>query len=161
MVLVSLFWNSIKALWFNITRNNLPIFRLLCKGTKHQGDLDGGGRQCVCVALCFMANTTPQTSSDVDHILQLGTDLYHSVCFHNNYMLVDDILATVNIEDRTLSLDIKDPRGGVVSQRVDDLKALTFSVALKLCFDESSTCFLTVGHYPSYTIGLKKGNNEN
>jgi hypothetical protein len=54
-------------------------------------------------------NTTPQASSDVDHILQLGTDLYHSVCFHNNYMLVDDILATVNIEDRTLSLDIKDP----------------------------------------------------
>jgi hypothetical protein len=78
-------------------------------------------------------------------------------------MLVDDILATVNIEDRTLSLDIKDPRGGVVSQRVDDLNALTFSLAsaLKLCFDESNTCFLTVGHYPSYTIGLKKGNDEN
>jgi hypothetical protein len=86
-----------------------------------------------------MANTTPQASSDVDHILQLGTDLYHSVCFHNNYMLVDDIPATVNIEDRTLSLDIKDPRGGVVSQRV--LNALTFSVALKLCFDESARVF--------------------
>ena len=106
-----------------------------------------------------MANTTPQTSSDVDHIPQLGTDLYHSVCFHNNYMLVDDIPATVNIEDRTLSLDIKEPRGGVVSQSVDDLNALTFSVALKLCFDDS--CFLTVGHYLSYTIGLKKGNDEN
>ena len=110
-----------------------------------------------------MANTTPQTSSDVDHILQLGTDLYHTVCFHNNYMLVDDFPATVNIEDRTLSLDMKDPRGGVVSQRVDDLNALTFSLAsaLKLCFDESNTCLLTVGHYPSYTIGLEKGNDEN
>ena len=110
-----------------------------------------------------MANTTPQTSSDVDHILQLGTDLYHTVCFHNNYMLVDDFPATVNTEDRTLTLDMKDPRGGVVSQRVDDLNALTFSLAsaLNMCFDESNTCFLTVGHYPSYTIGLEKGNDEN
>jgi hypothetical protein len=78
-------------------------------------------------------------------------------------MLVDDFPATVNIEDRTLSLDMKDLRGGVVSQRVDDLNALTFSLAsaLNMCFDESNTCFLTVGHYPSYTIGLEKGNDEN
>jgi hypothetical protein len=47
-------------------------------------------------------------------------------------MLVDDIPATVNIEDRTLRLDIKEPRGGVVSQRLDDLNALTFSLTSAL-----------------------------
>jgi len=59
----------------------------------------------------------------------------------------------------TLSFDIKYPRGGVVSQKVDDLNALIFSS--KTVFWWTKHVFLTVGHYPSNTIGLKKGNDEN
>ncbi|CAG2214649.1 unnamed protein product [Mytilus edulis] len=119
-----------------------------------------GGRQCVCVSLCFMASVThePSTPSDVDHILQLGTDLYHSISTHRGYMLINEIPSTVNLAGRSLHFRVIESRGGSTAHAVDDLDALCFSIkgALKRCYEESDMCFMTVGNYPSCTIGTKK-----
>ena len=62
----------------------------MCKGSKHQGEITGGGRQCCCVALVFVSSITPQNTADVDRFLELGTsiDRYQNRCRHSVYMLV-------------------------------------------------------------------------
>ncbi|CAC5389668.1 unnamed protein product [Mytilus coruscus] len=115
-----------------------------------------GERQCACVALCFMVSVThePSTPSVVHHILQLGTDLYHSICTHRGYTLINEIPSTVDIAGRSLHFHVIESRGGSTARAVDDLDALCFSIrgALKRCCEESDMCFMTVGSYPSCTI---------
>lgn len=137
-------------------------FRLLCKGTKHQGQLDDGGRQCVCVALCFLALPTPKTASDVDINLQLGTDLYHSVCLHGGYMLVNELPSIINVGNTNFKLNPKDPKCGLVSQSTDNMEALSFSLesAIRDSLEDSTMFFLTLGNSPGSTIGIKFNGEE-
>ena len=128
---------------------------MACKGTQHQGILVDGGRQYVCIALCFMASVTHEPST---HILQFGTDLCHSICTNRSYMLVNEIPSTVDIAGRSLHYHVIESRGGSTAHAVDDLDALCISIrgALKHCYEESDMCFMTVGKYLSCTIGTKK-----
>ena len=103
----------------------------------------------------------PKYSADVDLILEKGTKLYSSICANNghdgsNYLLITELPKTVVIEERTIKLTLCDPLSGMLSHNSNDAEALTFCLqsALEKSFQESITCFFTVGNAPGYTIGI-------
>lgn len=125
----------------------------------HQGDINGGGRQCTCIALAFMLdNIIPKTRDEIDNILLRGTDLYHKVCTTDGYMLITEFPENIFIENESFSITMKDPMSGLVEQESDNSDALTFTLesALHQSLAHSETSFITLGSNPGSTIGLKK-----
>lgn len=54
-------------------KNDENFIRIFCRGTLHQGQIEGGGKQCVCISGCFLAALRiPQTSTEYDNFLKLG-----------------------------------------------------------------------------------------
>ena len=133
--------------------------RLVCKGSKHQGNCPNGGQQCVCIGLVFLAYTDiPSSSDDVDHFLDLGTKLYSEVNVNENYLMTTELPNAVDIEGVLYEVDILEPRSGTLSQTSDHLDSLSFCItsALTYSFRDSNTCFLTIGNSPGYTSGIKR-----
>ena len=131
--------------------------RCLAIGSYHQGELDNGGRQCVCVSLAFLASQNfDYNQSFVDNILQIGTSLYTRICLHGGYLLVTELPDEVLINDTHIKLVLHHSRSGMILSKLDEPKALTFTLssALQKCFQEEKTCFFTVGNSPAYTIGI-------
>jgi len=57
--------------------------KCLARGSRHQGECQGGGAQCTFAALVFLCwetscHLTIQDSETLNHIVQDGTDLYLS-----------------------------------------------------------------------------------
>ncbi|CAC5418271.1 unnamed protein product [Mytilus coruscus] len=125
----------------------------------HQGDIDGGGRQCTRISLAFMLdNSIPKTRDEVDNILLRGTDLYHKVCSTDGYMLITEFPENICIESESYAITLKDPMSGLVEQERDNSDALTFTLesAIHQSVSQSETSFITLGSNPGSTIGLKK-----
>lgn len=134
------------------------FYRLLCKGNKHQGDIDEGGRQCCCIALVFLSSPdNPKSPKDVDDILEMGTSVYRSVCTHDGFMFVTELSGTLLIGNTHFEVSMQAPRSGMVTQEDDNKDSQTFSLesAIQFCFEDSPKCFLTVGNQPGSTIGIK------
>ena len=81
-------------------RNLFSLYRLVCKGSKHQGNYSNGGRQCVCIGLVFLTlSDIPLSTDDVDHILDVGTILYSEVNINGIYLMTTELPNAVTIED--------------------------------------------------------------
>lgn len=132
-------------------------YRLLCKGSKHQGEIVDGGSQCCCIALTYLSSDIPKSSADVDHILELGTSLYRQRCQHGGYMLIQELEGEMEIRGRKLLVSVGNPKCGTIMQTQDNNDALAFTLetALEHIKEESSTFFLTIGNAPGSTIGVK------
>ena len=134
----------------------------MCKGSIHQGEIEGGGSQCACVALCFFALPTPQTSNEIDQLLEQGTRFYSSITSNGNYLMIADIPERLNMEGKEYTLTVNESRSGMVSQVSDNAAALNYSIesACDLCFQEADTCLFTIGNAAAgSTIGIKKSDD--
>ena len=112
----------------------------MCKGSKHQGEITGGGRQCCCVALVFVSSITPQNTTDVDRFLELGTSLSQNRCRHGGYMLTQELEGEVELDNKTI---MGNPISGTVLQRQDneDALILTLESAVSKVLKETSKFF--------------------
>ena len=62
----------------------------------------------------------PQTTADVDRIVQHGTYLDHSVCSHGGYLMVNELPESFVFGDASSLLTIHEPSSGMVSQVSDN-----------------------------------------
>lgn len=144
---------------------NSVIFsvRLLTKGSLHQGDIDNGGNQCLCIAMSFLVkDEIPKCPSEVDAILHQGTALYTLIGLDQGGMTIQEFPTSVFVFNESYTCSFYGPRSGLISQTSNDAETLTFciSYALNDCFEETSSLVLTLGNTPGATIALKKVNNS-
>ena len=77
-------------------------------------------------------------------------------------MAISELPSTVSIFNKTFNLSFYGLRSGVVSQKTNDMEALTYCVksALHDCIGESKTYLLTLGNSHGASIAIKKVNNS-
>lgn len=137
--------------------------RCLCRGSVHQGDLHGGGKQCTCISLSFLVSSSiPKSTRELDDLLETGTTLYHTICKHGGYLLLNEIPNRISLLDNDFSIETKESFNGMLRQSADNTDALTFTheSALKKGFSVSNSCFFTIGNDPGYTIGIRKHGDD-
>jgi len=155
--------------------------RCLAKGTRHQGEFEGGGAQCTCVAYVFIClkssgNMDMESSAALDDIVEHGTTLYFSLVHSSPdessaaseksypYLMINELPETALIRGLTYNVTKISPvYTGLIGGHQSDISALHFTVndAISEVFLETTSCFLTLGRAQcAYTIAIvKTGDN--
>ena len=99
-------------------------------------------------------------SPDIHQTTAFNMELICTIPFvpHGGYSMIKEFPESFVIRDAAFLQTIHEPRSGLVSQVSDNPKSLSLclNLALSLCFQDSRTCFFTVGNSPGYTTMLEK-----
>ena len=157
----------------------------IAQGSKHQGEIEGGGMQCSCIALAFccmmFSNSLSQliatrkpseflenTQQIMDMILEIGSKLYvwhinKEFCGQERYLLVDELPEFVTIQNIDYTIDRMEAFSGLTSTKESDYLSGTLNVkdALSQAFENTPYCLMTIGYSnqsaePGYTSALVK-----
>lgn len=84
--------------------------------------------------------------------------MFHEISQQNEYLMIKDLQRQLKIDGTDHSLSILEPRSGFISYTQDNPESLAFTLssALKLSFEESGVCFLTIGNSPGSTVGIRR-----
>ena len=136
--------------------------------TFHQGELDGGGAQCTCVAVAFLCMSSSQPSNpaakfetdDIDGILRDGTALHASIAKDDkSFLMVTELPDTIVLRGVQYSLKREDAFVGCIGTQQPDMSALTlpFKHAVDQAFKMTDTCVLVIGPPDfAFTIAIRK-----
>jgi hypothetical protein len=136
----------------------------LAEGSLNQGDLDGGGRQCTCIALAFLCLHSSNSlqdkmaiSSTVDSVIREGTNLYSKEIARRQlsdgqkppaYLLISELPESLSLRGLIYAVTKMEPvYTGLLGTVTTDISSLTYCIsdAAEQCFRCAKSCFLTLG----------------
>ena len=150
------------------------IYSCVGQGTLNQGELLGGGMQCTCIATAFLClsscdhcdemNRNVYNSSEIDKILQEGTDIYMSLIDEHfngkpRYLLISELPRSLKLRGLQYEVVQLEAYTGLIGTKFTDQDSLTFTVSDAVVHSLCKTpyCFLTIGNKtPSFTSAIRK-----